>query len=122
MTASGWTVVFAADAASDLALIEDHLFQAYLGFGEDATEASRHAVSRIESIIATAERLATAPFRGEAHDDLHPGVRHLAINSAVYWFVPDTGSRQVRLLAIFFGGQDHRRHMLVRLLLKGEGL
>ena len=72
-----------------------------------------------EAIIATAERLATAPFRGAAQDDLLPGLRHLALDAAIYWFVPDARTRQIRVLAIFFGGQDHQRHMLVRLL-RGE--
>ena len=119
MTASDWTVLFAAEAVSDLALIEAHLTQAYLTFGESPAEARQHAEARIEAIIATAERLATAPFRGAARDDLLPGLRHLALDAAIYWFVPDARTRQIRVLAIFFGGQDHQRHMLVRLL-RGE--
>lgn len=120
MTAPGWSVVFAADAASDLILIEDHLIRAYRDFGERPEEALRHAEARIDSIIATAERLATAPFRGEPHGDLLPGLRHLALDAAIYWFIPDPDARQIRVLAVFFGGQDHQRHMLVRLLQKGE--
>ena len=116
MTAAEWWVVFAADAANDLTLIEQHLIRAYRDFGESATEALRHAEARIEGIIATAERLATAPFRGEAHDDLLPGLRYLALDSTVYWFIPDSEARQIRVLAVFFGAKDHQRHMLVRLL------
>jgi toxin ParE1/3/4 len=116
MTFAGWTVVFAADAAEDLSLIELHLTRAYGDFGESPAEAAHHAATRIEAIIATAERLATAPFRGTAHDDLVPGLRHLALDGATYWFVPDLEARQLRILALFFGGQDHQRHMLVRLL------
>ncbi len=119
MTSPGWTVVFAAAALDDFRLIEDHLTQAYRGFGESAAEAAQHSEARIEAIIIAAERLATAPFRGEAHDDLLPGLRHLALDSAVYWFIPQPKARQVRVLAVFFGGQDHQRHMLVRLLRKG---
>lgn len=118
MTDVAWTVVFATAAAEDLALIDDHLCEAYQGFGESQAEARRHAQARIEAIIASAERLATAPYRGEAHEDLLPGLRHLALSGAIYWFVTDAGSTQVRILAIFFGGQDHQRHMLVRLLRK----
>jgi plasmid stabilization system protein ParE len=62
------------------------------------------------------ERLATAPFRGERHDDLMPGLRHLALKRAICWFLPDVEGHQVRVLAASFGGQDHQRHMLVRLL------
>lgn len=107
MTASGWTVVFAAGAVDDLGLIEDHLTRA---------EALHHAGARIMAIIAASERLAAAPFRGMAHDDLLPGLRQLALDNAAYWFVMDRMSCELRVLAVFFGGQDHRRHMLVRLL------
>ena len=115
-----WTVAFAAGAIDDLALIEEHLTRAYRAFGESPVEAAHHAEARIEAIIAAAERLATAPFRGAAHDDLVPGLRHLVLDSAVYWFVPDADRLQVRVLAMFFGGQDHQRHMLVHLLRKGR--
>ena len=35
---------------------------------------------------------------------------------AIYWFDVDEGRRTVRVLAVFFGGQDHIRRMLIRLL------
>ena len=119
MTTTGWTVVFAAEAVDDLSLIENHLTRAYQEFGESPAEAARHAQVRVETIIAAAGRLATAPFRGAGHEDLLPGLRHLGLDGAIYWFIPDAGTRQVRILAMFFGGQDHQRHMLVRLLRKG---
>ena len=118
MSVPDWTVQFAEDAVRDLDLIEAHLFQAYRAFGESPAEAQRHAEARVDAIITTAERLALAPMRGEDEGDLLPGLRHLTLDGAVYWFLADTGRRQVRVLAMFFGGQDHRRHMLVRLLQK----
>lgn len=111
-----WVVVFAAEAINDLRLISDHLIQAYQGFGEPPAEAHFHAAARIDAIISAAERLATAPLRGESHDDLLPGLRHLALDRAVYWFRPRPQQREIQVLAIVFGGQDHQRHMLVRLL------
>lgn len=116
MTLSAWSVVFAADVVADLGLIEDYLARAYRALGETSDEAARHAETRIDGIISTAERLGTAPFRGETQDDLLPGLRHLAIDSAIHWFVADADVREVRVLALFFGGQDHQRHMMVRLL------
>lgn len=116
MSDDAWTVVFAAKAIEDLVLIEAHLSASYQGFGESPAEAAAHAEARIESILTTAERLASAPYRGEARDDLLPGLRHLALNNAIYWFVTSEAARQVRVLALFFGTQDHRRRMLVRLL------
>lgn len=114
--ADGCRVTFAAAAFDDLLLIEDHLRAAYQDFGEDGAVAAQHAAERVEAILDAAERLSYAPFRGESHDDLMPGLRHLTLKRAVYWFLPDSGAREVRVLAIFFGGQDHQRHMLVRLL------
>ena len=111
-----WTVVFAAAAVDDLALIEQHLIEAYQSFGEGPEDAALHAAARIEAMLTTAERLATAPFRGEAHDDLLPGLRHLSLESAIYWFTVDKPTRQIQVLALFFGGQDHQRRMMVRLL------
>ncbi len=118
MSEAPWSVVFAEEAINDLLLITDYLTQSYCGFGEPQAEANRHAQVRIEAIIAAAERLATAPFRGECHYDLLPGLRHLALDRAVYWFRPRSEQREIQILAVFFGGQDHQRRMLVRLLQK----
>ncbi len=116
MSEAQWTVVFAEDAINDLVLITEYLTQAYCSYGEPLAEANRHAQLRIESIIAKAERLAIAPLRGEPRDDLLPGLRHLALDRAVYWFRPRAEQRDIQVLAVFFGGQDHQRRMLVRLL------
>ena len=116
MSEAPWTVVFAEDAINDLVLITEYLTQAYCSFGEPLAEANRHAQLRIESIIAKAERLAIAPLRGESRDDLLPGLRHLALDRAVYWFRSRAEQRDIQVLAVFFGGQDHQRRMLVRLL------
>lgn len=116
MRGASWDVVFSADAVEDFALIEDHLRAAYLGFGESQPAASMHAQQRVDALITAAERLSAAPFRGEAHDGWLPGLRHLALDGAIFWFLPVEQRRQVKVLAVFFGGQDHQRHMLVRLL------
>jgi plasmid stabilization system protein ParE len=116
MSAAPWTVVFAVEAINGLVLITEYLTQAYSGFGEALVEAQHHALERIEAIITAAERLATAPFRGESHDDLLPGLRYLALDRAVTWFRARAEQRVVQVLAVFFGGQDHQRCMMVRLL------
>ena len=120
MSEAPWSVVFAEEAINDLLLITDVLTQSYCGFGEPPAEANRHAQVRIEAIIAAAERLATAPFRGECHDELLPGLRHLALDRAVTWFRPRSEQREIQILAVFFGGQNHQRRMLVRLLQKSS--
>jgi len=111
-----FAVEFSAGSERDFDLIFDHLFESYVGFGESAEEALAHAAQRIMGIRRAAGRLATYPVRGTARDDVLPGARHLAIGGAVYWFDVDEAARKVRVLAVFFGGQDHVRRMLVRLL------
>ena len=53
-------------------------------------------------------------------DYLLAGLRHLALDRAVYWFRPRPEQRVIQVPAVFFGGQDHQRRMLVRLLQKSS--
>jgi plasmid stabilization system protein ParE len=108
-------VEFAEDALRDLDLIFDHLAKTYCDFGEAPDEAFEHAARRIRAIIDAADRLALAPHRGTVHDDLAPGIRHVTLDRAVYYFRVEEGGA-VRVLAVFFGGQDHQRRMGVRIL------
>ena len=107
---------FAADSEADFGLIVEHLLRSYLDFGESLDSAVDHAETRILEIRAAAEGILTAPHRGERHDDILPGLRHLTIGAAIYWFDVDEPRETVRVLAVFFGGQDHVRHMMARLL------
>ena len=107
---------FSAAAERDFELIFDHLFESYVGFGERPDQAVEHAVARILEIRLTAGRILTAPHRGERHDDILPGLRHLSLDRATYWFEVDEGRETVHILAVFFGGQDHIRRMLFRLM------
>lgn len=115
-----FAVEFSTESERDFELIFDHLFKSYVGFGESADEALEHAAHRIMGIRRAADRLATFPMRGTVRDDILPGVRHLTIDRAIYWFDIDEAGHKVRVLAIFFGGQDHVHHMLVRLLRDDE--
>ena len=105
-----------ADAERDFGLTFDHLLRSYLDFGESLGSALDRAEARIREIRAGAERIPTALHRGERHDDLLSGLRHLAIGRTIYWSDVDEDRGTVRVLAVFAGGQDHVRHMLVRLL------
>ena len=107
---------FAAEAERDFGLIFDHLLRSYLDFGESLESALDRAESRIAETRVAAERILTTPHRGERHDDILPGLRHLAIGRVIYWFNVDEPRETVRVLAVFFGGQDHVRHMMARLL------
>ena len=112
----GFRLELSAEAERDFGLIFDHLLRSYLDFGESLESAVVHAETRTRKIRVAAERIVTAPHRGERHDDILPGLRHLAIDRAIYWFDVDEARRAVRVLAVFLGGQDHVRHMLARLL------
>lgn len=107
---------FSAEAERDFGLIFDHLMESYIGFGESPEDALDRAAARVREIRASAERILAAPHRGESHDDILPGLRHLALGRAIYRFDVDESRRTVRVLAVFFGGQDHVRRMMLRLL------
>lgn len=112
----GFHLEFAVEAERDFGLIYDHLLRSYLDFGESLESAIDHAEARVREIHGAAERILTAPHRGERHDDIRPGLRDVAIERAVIRFEVDEGRRTVRILAVFLGGQDHVRHVLARLL------
>ena len=92
-------IEFSAEAERDFALIFDHPFESYCRFGESVEAALDHCEARIHDIPREADRLAATPFRGESHEDLLPGLRHLTTDRA-----------------IFFGNQDQVRHLLTRIL------
>jgi plasmid stabilization system protein ParE len=109
-------IEFSAESERDFELIFDHLFESYLSFGESVEEALNRGTQRVLGIRKAADRLSSFPIRGTPRDDVLPGVRYLTIDRAIYWFDVDETAQKVKVLAIFFGGQDHVRHMLVRLL------
>jgi plasmid stabilization system protein ParE len=71
---------------------------------------------RIRDIRAAAESLTLFPERGLARGDILPGLRFMVMDRAIYWYDVDDQAQAVRVLGIFFGGQDHIRRMLIRLL------
>jgi len=72
-----------------------------------ATSSSPQAAIRLSSGFVGPVPLREAPwtvvFAAEAINDLLPGLRHLAIDHAVYWFLPRAEQREVQVLAVFFG-------------------
>lgn len=111
-----YAVEFAAEVERDFELIFDFLEESYRSFGESSEDAIVHAANRVEAIRATAAKLGNMPYRGTRHPEMMPNLRHLTIDQAIYWFLVDEHALTVRILAIFFGGQDHVRRMLARLL------
>jgi len=111
-----WTIEFSEAAERDIDSLFRHFADSYADFGETRNEASKRAIDRIGQILDTAERIATEPYRGDDHDDLLLGLRHLTLKRAIYWYRIDEAAGIISILAIFYGGQDHQRRMLVRLL------
>src|SRR4051812_38178270 len=102
-----FAIEFSADTEADFDLIFDHLFDSYVAFGEGPDEALDHAARRVRAIRKAADRLASFPLRGTARNDILPGIRFVTVARAIYWFDVDHTARKVRILAVFFGGQDH---------------
>ena len=106
---------FSVAAERDLSLIFDHFFDSYCSFGESPGAASSHAAERLRRIRGNADRICMSSDRGTTHDDIISGLRHLMIERAIFWYVVNESEGVVRVLAVFFGGQDHVRHMRLRL-------
>jgi plasmid stabilization system protein ParE len=111
-----WNVEFSEDAEHDFELIFDHLVDSYMGFGEDIEDALEHAADRLRGIRGSSQKLGLTPQRGTLRDDISPGIRFVRLEKAVLWFDLDEQRQVVRVLAVFFGAQDHIRHMLTRVL------
>ena len=62
------------------------------------------------------ETLGEVPHQGTLRPHLGDGIRNVTKNRAVYYFDVDDSKKLVRVLAVFFGGQDHDARILLRLL------
>ena len=111
-----WAVEFAHDAERDLSLIFDHLFATYKDLGDPVDLAFDRAGARVRGIRDSAIEFGSNPYRGTKRDTFGEGFRNITINQAVIWFHLDEAREVIKVLAFFFGGQDHIRHMLLRLL------
>jgi toxin ParE1/3/4 len=106
----------------DLETIFDFLFEAALGFGEDEATAYQRASTRILEIEAAMAALGDAPHQGTLHPEFSDGLRSVTKGRAIFYFDVDDTEHLVRVIAIFFGGQDHQRRMLLRLLSPNDRL
>lgn len=111
-----WTVRRSAAADADLELIFDFLFHAAQDFGEPVDRAFDQAARRIRAIEDAVFKMGAAPRQGTMLPELLPELRRVTKERAIIYFETDENAQEIRVLAIFFGGQDHQRHMLLRLL------
>lgn len=102
----------------DLGLIFDFLIAAAQDFGEDERGAFRIAEQRLTEIQRSMRSLGGLPHQGTLRTHLGEGIRSVTKGRAIFYFDVDDDRRRVRILAVFFGGQDHEARILVRLLSK----
>lgn len=109
-----------AAAERDLDAVFDFLLESYLHFGDDLERAFERAGERLQRIKADLREIGRAPHQGTRLDKLIPGLRRVTKDRAVFYFTVDDDARLVRVLAVFFGGQDHQRSILRRLRMEGR--
>lgn len=100
---------------ADLDAIFDYLFLTYQELGDDAAEAFERAATRVLRIDADLRALGEVPHQGTLEPRIMDGLRHVTKDRAVFYFTLDEAARELRVLAVFFGGQDHRAHLLARM-------
>lgn len=111
----GYEVVRSEAVVRDLELIFDHLFESYTGLGEAPDHAFERAVARLTDIENDLQSLGAPPHQGTLDTALLDKLRHVTKNRAIFYFQVDDETETLRILAVFYGGQDHQRHMLIRL-------
>jgi plasmid stabilization system protein ParE len=99
----------------DLDFIHDHLVESYIDLGDTFSDAFDRAEARIDIIEADLEALAQSPHQGTLSPEIAPGLRHVTKNRAIFYFQVDSEQQIILVLAVFFGGQDHVRHIQKRL-------
>ena len=77
--------------------------------------AAERAVCRIDEALAPMRTLENHPYRGTEHPELRSEIRTVTSKKFIFYFEIDGPLSEVRILAVFFGGVDHRRQILDRL-------
>lgn len=90
---------------------EDDLFELYRYIAEDSGLAI--AVGYIDRIEAACLGLENFPLRGQARDDIRPGLRTLGFERRVV-IVYQVQAHEVVIVRIFYGGQDYERKLLAQ--------
>lgn len=108
-----WRIERAETAIRDLDAVFDYLVEASLSFGEDLARAVDRATDRVVEIENDMFALKHAPFQGAT--DPVSGLRHVTKGRAVLYFDLHQEAELIRIVAVFFGGQDHVAHMARRM-------
>lgn len=103
-------------ANDDLNELFDFLVETFESLGDNLESAVDRATKRLERIKSDMRALGKAPHQGTLYPQLMPNLRSVTKDRAIFYFIVDDEAQAVRVLAVFFGGQDHQRAMLRRLL------
>ena len=100
MTGRRYRVELAPEVVSDLAAIARHV--------ESWTLDRALADRTVAAIRACLGSFGSVPQRGTRRDDLMPGLRIVPFKRrTAIAFTVDDGARTVRILRVFYGGQDY---------------
>ena len=120
MPASGPTLAYSVRRSvacrADLEHIFDYLLRTYQDLGDPLGKAFERAVHRIAGIEAGMDQLGQTPHQGTLWPQVMDGLRWTTKDRAILYFVVDDSQHRVDVLAVFFGGQDHKAHMLARIM------
>jgi plasmid stabilization system protein ParE len=105
----------AANVTHDLDLIEGYLVQVYQDLGDDLESAVERTASRIDEALAYMRTFEDHPYRGTEHPEVQSDIRTVTSKRFIFYFEIDEPLSEVRVLAVFFGGVDHRQQILDRL-------
>ncbi|MDA7964817.1 type II toxin-antitoxin system RelE/ParE family toxin [Ruegeria sp.] len=111
-----YEVIRSDEIDRDFEQIFDFLFETALHFGEDVDTALQHAENRLVEIEDSLNRLGNLPHQGTLRPHLGSGIRNVTKDRAVIYFDVDDETRTIRVLAVFYSGQDHDARILLRLL------
>jgi len=102
----------------DFSEIFDFLVASHIAFGEDESQAIAFARKRLRRINREMNEIGKAPMQGTSRADLMDGLRTVTRQRTIFYFRVNEEKKEVQVLAVFFGAQDHKRRILLRLLSK----
>jgi toxin ParE1/3/4 len=111
-----YEVVRAENVDDDLELIFEFLLNSAEHFGEDEEAAFSLAEAGLIDIQANLDGLGKVPYQGTLRPDVGDGIRNVTKGRAIFYFEVEEQNEIVRVLAVFYGGQDHDARILFRLL------
>tara|TARA_A100001391_G_C5048586_1_gene272810 strand:+ start:313 stop:663 length:351 start_codon:yes stop_codon:yes gene_type:complete len=111
----GYEVRRSVACRQDLDHLFDHLLDSYRDLGDGAQEAFNRAVARLIDVEDAIDALGQAPHQGTLWPEIMDGLRWVTKTRAILYFITNDSARCVDVLAVFYGGQDHRAWMLDRI-------